>query len=65
MDNRPWIEIERLANEHAELRRRYMKAIFDDNTPEVHRTRAQIKDIGARHDKALARLHHSGIDVVA
>jgi hypothetical protein len=62
MDDQPQIEFERLANEHDELRRRYMKAIFDDNTAEVRRTRAQIRDLGA-HDKSLARLS-SGFDVV-
>jgi hypothetical protein len=64
MDNRPWTQYERLAGEEAALKRRFMKAIFDDDTAEVRRTRAEMESIEARRERVKARIR-SGFDVVA
>jgi hypothetical protein len=64
MSDRRWVELEQLANEEAALRRRLMTAIFDDDSEEVERARAGIRDLEARRAGALTRIR-SGFDVVA
>ena len=64
MGDRPWFEYQRLANEEAALRRRFMTAILDDDSEVVERTRGEIKDLEVRRVEALVRLG-SNFDVVA
>jgi hypothetical protein len=64
MDDDSRTEIERLTNQLALLKRRYMTAIFDDNTVEVRRTREQMRAIELRCAGLSTRLR-SGFDVVA
>ena len=56
-------EYEQLAREEAALRRRFMVAIFDDDSEVVERTRVEIKDLESRRVEARARIR-SAFDVV-